>query len=689
MNNNISSYVVGVDVGGTFTDFFFLDETTGDCKVAKVQTTLNNQAEGFLAGILKNVDQVADITTVVHGTTVGTNALHERKGAKTGIITSEGFRDVLEMRRRDRPQTWGLWGSFQPVVPRNLRLEVAERTLADGTVQTTVNQEEVKQAAHKLLAAGVESVSIVFINSYANPENEQIALKIVKEIWPNEFVEISANILPEIREFERTSTTTLNAYLQPTIGSYLAKIEAGLKDEGFKGQLLIVQSNGGVMTVDTARNLPIRTALSGPAAGVIASAYIACEADFPHVITCDMGGTSFDVSLVENCKNTLSAQTNIGFGMTIRTPMIEITTIGAGGGSIAKVDSTNLLQVGPESAGSFPGPVCYGLGNDCPTVTDANVVLGRINADKPIGGKLSRLDVNSAKASIEKQIAAPLGLDVMTAAEAIIKVANSKMAGAIRLVSIERGYDPQKFAAMPFGGGGALHVGALIREVGLRSAIIPRYPGINSALGCVIADMRHDFVQTVNGVLGVLDLKKLEQVMLSLARKGLDLLKNAGVSFKSTKVLFAMDMCYQGQTHTLDVSIPVNFNEYSIAINVKMILDAFEESYRTIYGQPLEGIPVRILNLRTSVLGLRPKFDLTLLAPADGVTLEDMRTDTRQVWFDGAWLETAIYDRLPLSIGVTVPGPAILEQPDSTIFIEPGLRGKVDRFGNLLITKSN
>ena len=689
MNNNISSYVVGVDVGGTFTDFFFLDETTGDCKVAKVQTTLNNQAEGFLAGILKNVDQVADITTVVHGTTVGTNALHERKGAKTGIITSEGFRDVLEMRRRDRPQTWGLWGSFQPVVPRNLRLEVAERTLADGTVQTTVNREEVKQAAHKLLAAGVESVSIVFINSYANPENEQIALKIVKEIWPNEFVEISANILPEIREFERTSTTTLNAYLQPTIGSYLAKIEAGLKDEGFKGQLLIVQSNGGVMTVDTARNLPIRTALSGPAAGVIASAYIACEADFPHVITCDMGGTSFDVSLVENCKNTLSAQTNIGFGMTIRTPMIEITTIGAGGGSIAKVDSTNLLQVGPESAGSFPGPVCYGLGNDCPTVTDANVVLGRINADKPIGGKLSRLDVNSAKASIEKQIAAPLGLDVMTAAEAIIKVANSKMAGAIRLVSIERGYDPQKFAAMPFGGGGALHVGALIREVGLRSAIIPRYPGINSALGCVIADMRHDFVQTVNGVLGVLDLKKLEQVMLSLARKGLDLLKNAGVSFKSTKVLFAMDMCYQGQTHTLDVSIPVNFNEYSIAINVKMILDAFEESYRTIYGQPLEGIPVRILNLRTSVLGLRPKFDLTLLAPADGVTLEDMRTDTRQVWFDGAWLETAIYDRLPLSIGVTVPGPAILEQPDSTIFIEPGLRGKVDRFGNLLITKSN
>ncbi len=687
MNNKTSSYLVGVDVGGTFTDIFFLDETTGSCKVAKVQTTLHNQAQGLLAGVLNNVDHAADITTVVHGTTVGTNALLERKGAKTGIITTSGFRDVLEMRRRDRPQTWGLWGSFSPVVPRDLRHEVPERTLADGTIQTAVNQDAVKEAVQKLLVAEVESISIVFINSYANPENEKIALKIVKELWPNEFVDVSSNILPEIREFERTSTTTLNAYLQPTIGRYLAKLEAGLKDEGFKGQLLIVQSNGGVMTVETAKKLPIRTTLSGPAAGVIASAYIACEAGFPNVITCDMGGTSFDVSLVDNCKNSLSAQTNIGFGMTIRTPMIEITTIGAGGGSIAIVDDTKLLQVGPESAGSHPGPVCYGLGNDRPTVTDANLVLGRINADKPIGGTLSQLDVESAKASIEKHIAIPLGLEVMVAAEAIVKVANSKMAGAIRLVSIERGYDPNKFAAMPFGGGGALHVGALIRDVGLKSALIPRYPGINSALGCTIADMRHDFVQTVNGVLGVLDLTYLEKSMLKLAQKGTDLLKNVGVSFGNIKVLCVMDMCYQGQTHTLDVNIPANFNEISTDIDAKMILNAFEECYRTVYGHPLDGIPVRILNLRISVLGLRPKFDLTLLAPTDGVTLEDMHTDTRLVWFDGGWHETAIYDRLPLSVGVTVSGPAILEQPDCTIFIEPGLKGKVDRFGNLIITE--
>ena len=371
---------------------------------------------------------------MVHGTTVGTNALLERKGAKTGIITTRGFRDVLEMRRRDRPNTWGLWGQFEPVVTRERRLEVAERTLADGSIHTKINASEVKHAALELLKMGVESVCIVFINAYANHENERIALEALREVWPNDYVGASSDILPEIREFERTSTTTLNAYLQPIVASYLRKLEQALQDDGFSGQVLIVQSNGGVMSVDTARQLPVRTALSGPAAGVIASAYFAGEAGFPDVITCDMGGTSFDVSLVADGQSALAAQTNIDFGMTIRTPMIEMTTIGAGGGSIAWVDRGGLLQVGPESAGSDPGPVCYGLGNQRPTVTDANVVLGRINADKPIGGKLDKLDVEAAKSAIDTHVANPLGLATMEAAEAIIRVANSKMAGAIRLV---------------------------------------------------------------------------------------------------------------------------------------------------------------------------------------------------------------------------------------------------------------
>jgi N-methylhydantoinase A len=687
MSDNSSRYVIGVDVGGTFTDVFFLDENTGQCEVAKVPSTPDDQSKGFIDGIRQKVSDFVGVATVVHGTTVGTNALLERKGAKTGIITTRGFRDVLEMRRRDRPNTWGLWGQFEPVVPRDLRLEVAERTLADGTIHTMVDADEVKQAARDLIALGAQSVCIVFINSYANPENEKTALQALREIWPNDYVGASTDILPEIREFERTSTTTLNAYLQPLVASYLHKLESALMGDGFEGQVLIVQSNGGVMTVDTARQLPVRTALSGPAAGVIASAYIAGEAGFPNVITCDMGGTSFDVSLVADGQSALAAQTSIDFGLTVRTPMIEMTTIGAGGGSIAWVDRGGLLQVGPESAGSNPGPVCYGLGNERPTVTDANVVLGRINADKPIGGKLKRLDVEGAKAAIDKHVATPLGLEVMAAAEAIIRVANSKMAGAIRLVSIERGYDPKNFSAMPFGGGGALHTGALIKEVGLESALVPRYPGINSALGCIIADMRHDFVQTVNGILGKLDMAALDAQLSQLAADGLALLENAGVTFEGTEVRFELDMSYLGQTHTVDVSVPLKFEGGRTGVKSAVVLEAFEARYREVYGKPLVGIPIRVLNLRVSAIGRRPKFDLTLLAPADGVSLANARTGTRQVWFDGAFYETGIYQRLPLSIGTEVPGPAILEQPDATICVEPDLMGKVDRFGNLVITR--
>lgn len=686
MNHASPRYVIGVDVGGTFTDVFFLDEINGRCQVAKVPSTLDDQSRGFIEGI-RSGTEFSDVATIVHGTTTGTNALLERKGAKTGIITTSGFRDTLEMRRRDRPQTWGLWGQFEPVVPRNLRLEVNERTLADGTIHQTVDPEEVKEAARKLLAEGVEAVCIIFINAYANTTNERAALLALREVWPNDYTEASSNILPEIREFERTSTTTLNAYLQPLVGRYLHRLEEALVSDGFDGQILIVQSNGGVMSVDTARQLPVRTALSGPAAGVIASAYIAGEAGFPNVITCDMGGTSFDVSLIADGQSALAAQTNIDFGMTVRTPMIEITTIGAGGGSIASVDRGGLLQVGPESAGSDPGPVCYGLGSTRPTVTDANVVLGRINADKPIGGKLAQLDVEAAKTAIEKHVATPLGLEIMVAAEAIIQVANSKMAGAIRLVSIERGHDPNQFSAMPFGGGGALHAGGLIKEVGLQSALVPRYPGINSALGCTIADMRHDFVQTINGMLDGLDMADLENRMARLAQKGLDLLAKAEVSFSGNEVRFELDMSYLGQTHTVDVPLSAVLNNGTVSIDKKTIHSAFEQRYRTIYGRPLSGIAIRVLNLRISAIGRRPKFDLILLAPPPGNTPEDAHTGTRQVWIDGAYHQTAIYDRLPLSVGVQIPGPAILEQPDATIFIEPDQTGTVDRFGNLIITR--
>lgn len=681
--------VVGVDVGGTFTDVFFLNETDGSFDVAKVPSTRRDQSVGIRDGIAQRFDNLSEVSLIIHGTTVGTNALLERKGAKTGIITTSGFRDVIEMRRRDRPETWGLWGMFEPVVSRDLRLEVNERVLADGTIHTVVDETEVVDVATTLMKNGAESVCVFFMNSYANGANEKAAIDAISEIWPNQHITASSEILPEIREFERGSTATLNAYLQPPIGDYLERLEAGLRQGGFGGEILILQSNGGVMSVDIARSFPIRTALSGPAAGVIAGAHIGVSAGFPNLITCDMGGTSFDVSLVADGESAIAAQTSVDFGMVIRTPMIEITTIGAGGGSIAWVDRGGMLQIGPESAGSDPGPVCYCLGNDRPTVTDANVVLGRINADKPIGGKISGLDVDAAKTAISEHIAKPLDIEIMAAAEAVIQVTNARMAGAIRLVSVERGHDPEKFIAMPFGGGGALHAGALIKEVGLSKALVPRFPGVTSALGCVIADMRFDRVHTLNNSLEDLDLDKLTSEMLETAGDGDNRLKEAKVSFESIEHFFDLDMLYVGQTHTVPVRLPIDLDGVRKGFGRDIIQTAFEDSYQRSFGRLLDDISVRVLNLRVTVIGRRPKFNLSILGPSSSGSLEDAKSETRQVWINGQWWDADVYRRLDVPESATVPGPALLEQPDATIFIEPDLEALVDNFGNLVISRKN
>jgi N-methylhydantoinase A len=675
------AFVIGVDVGGTFTDVFFLDEAAGKVSIAKVPSTRGDQSKGFVEGIGQRIADFSNIATVVHGTTVGTNALLERKGARTGIITTRGFRDVLEMRRRDRPTTWGLRGSFTPVVGRPDRVEVTERVLADGSVMAVVDEEEVRNKASELIENGCEAVCVFFINGYANNDNEMHAVQTVRSVWPNPYVTAATEILPEIREFERLSTAALNAYLQPVVSSYLDRLESGLSDRGFSGDVLIVQSNGGVMSVNTAKQYPVRTALSGPAAGVIAASAIARAAGFENIITCDMGGTSFDVSLVAKGKAALAPQTAIDFGMVVRTPMIEITTIGAGGGSIASVDKSGLLQVGPESAGSDPGPVCYGLGNDRPTVTDANVVLGRINANRPIGGKLERLDVKAARAAIRKEIAEPLDLGIEDAAEAILKLANAKMAGAIRLVSIEKGYDPARFAAMPFGGGGALHAGALIKEVGLGSALVPRFPGVTSALGCVVADMRHDRVQTVNRLLSDMDANDLARAMSEEADRTEVILKRSGIAFAGIERIFELDMLYFGQTHT--VSVPLSISERGLTQDD--IRSAFEKAYLEAYGRLLKNIPTRVMNYRVSVVGRRPDLDMSVFAPIDGKPASQCLIATREVFADGSYHKAAIYERLELAAGEKIRGPAILEQPDSTIFVDPGLAARVDRFGNLII----
>ncbi len=677
--------VVGVDVGGTFTDLFWFDEAGKRFRTAKVPSQRGDEAKGFIVG-LASFGPVSELASIVHGTTVGTNALLERKGAKIGVITTPGFRDALEMRRRDRRQTWGLWGDFTPVASRDCRLEVPERTLADGTIRVAVDRDAVCEAARALLDKGCEALAIIFINAYANPQNERNALQAASEVWPNNSFACSSAILPEIREFERASTTALNATLQPVVGSYLGRLENALEADGFAGRLHIVQSNGGVMSTATARRLPVRTALSGPAAGVIAAAAVARAAGHPDIITGDLGGTSFDVSLIAGGNAALAAQTTIDFGLVIRTPMIEITTIGAGGGSIARVDAGSLLEVGPESAGSRPGPVCYGQGNTRPTLTDANLVLGRIDGEKPLG-TLQRLDVEAARVAIRQEIAEPLGLDLMAAAEAIVKIANARMAGAIRLVSIERGHDPAKFMAMPFGGGGALHAGALITEVGLKGALVPRFPGVTSALGCVIADIRHDGVQTVNLALDVLDAAALDARMVEAGRDAYAVVADAGLSVERIDVLYELDMHYLGQTHTVSVPLPVALGHDGTGVSAEIIRHAFEVAYGTAFSRLLPGIPVRIVTLRTAAIGRRPAFDLTALAPSAEADLQAARRGSRKVYLDGAWRETAIWSRLELPVGARIDGPAILEQPDATILVDPGLTAEVDALGNLVILR--
>ncbi|MCM2292419.1 hydantoinase/oxoprolinase family protein [Allorhizobium sp. BGMRC 0089] len=681
---SVKSYAVGVDVGGTFTDIFVLNQTTGDVAITKLPSTLDNQSRGLVEGIGRKVADFATIASIIHGTTTGTNALLERKGAVTGMITTAGFRDILEMRRRDRPQTWGLRGSYEPVIRRDRRLEVTERTHADGSVVTAVDPEEVKRAARQLLDMGCASVVIFFVNSYANDANERAAAAAVREVWPNAYVTRATEILPEIREFERVSTGALNAYLQPVVSSYMDRLDAGLSEHGFDGDLLIVQSNGGVMSVDTARAYPVRTALSGPAAGVRAAQAIAAAAGLDNIITCDLGGTSFDVSLIAGGEAALAPQTAIDFGLVVRTPMIEITTIGAGGGSIASIDAGGLLQVGPESAGSNPGPVCYGLGNTQPTLTDANLVLGRINADRPIGGKLNRLDVEAARAAIARTVGDGLGLGPEDAAEAILKVANAKMAGAIRLVSIERGHDPARFHAMPFGGGGALHVGALIADCGLKGALVPRYPGVTSALGCVVADMRHDRVRTVNRLLSGLDCAALGADMRDDAQSLHALLARAGVSFAGVETVYELDMLYLGQTHT--VSVPLHIPDGGLTDGV--IVEAFDRAYREAFGRLLEGIEKRVMNYRVAVIGRRPPFDMRVFAPTEGKSPGECLTAHRTVYVGGKWQDIPVYDRLSLAVGSVVSGPCLLEQADTTIFVDPGLAARTDAMGNLIMERN-
>ena len=685
---------VGVDVGGTFTDVFVLDESAGTVTVAKVPTTRPDQSIGFLDGIARAVERLADIAVVVHGTTVGTNALLERKGARSGVITTAGLRDVLAMRRRDRPRTWGLRGRFEPVVDRRHRLEVPERTLADGSIRTPVDLEAVRAAARELLAAGCESVSVLFANAYANPENEMRAAAAVRALWPNPHVAASSEILPEIREFERFSTTALNAYLQPEVSGYLHRLEASLRGGGFGGEFMIVQSNGGVMGVETACRLPVRTALSGPAAGVIAAGYIAGCAGFDNVVTGDMGGTSFDVSLIADGRTMLGPETAIDFGLVVRTPMIEIATIGAGGGSIARVDAGGLLAIGPESAGSEPGPVAFGRGGTAPTVSDADVTLGYLRPEGFAEGQLA-LDVAAATEAIGGEIGAALELDAIAAADGVSRIVDESMASAARMHAVESGKDLGARTMIAFGGNGPLHACRVARSAGVRRVLVPPEPGVGSALGFLHAPVSFERVRSRHTRLRELDAGAVNTLLEAMEAEARGVVRQ-GAPDGELRVARTAFMRYSGQGHEIDIALP---GRTLGAEDRETLIDAFERAYARQFSRPVPGMDIEILNwaVRVSAPASVVADPITArlvddAAGGSGAEPPSRRRDwreTREIVCDvsGERVAAVFVPRDALVPGDRLSGPALIAEPQTTTFVGSDFGARVDTHGNLVLTR--
>ena len=472
---DMARYNLGIDVGGTFTDLLLADAETGTFQVAKVSTTPDDQSRGVLAGVESLGIDIAEIASIAHGTTAGTNAILERKGARVGMITTRGFRDVIELGRRTRPFAYGMIGSYEAIIPRELRLEVTERVGAEGDVIIPLDEGGLRAAIERLARLDLDALVIHFLHSYADPAHERRALEIARDLWPTPYVVAGSAILPEFREFERGVTASLNAYIQPIVSSYIERLNRQLRDDGLVHDLLVMQGNGGMMAASVVADHAIHTVMSGPAAGATAAARTATFAGFPNIITCDMGGTSFDVALIRDGQPVLTTERELGYGLPVRVPMVDIQTIGAGGGSIARINAAGILQVGPDSAGAEPGPICYGRGGTEPTVTDANLLLGRIDP-ATLAGELSPASIDTVRDAIREKIGDPLGLDAVEAAAAIISVTNNQLAGAIRMVSIEKGHDPRDFALFPFGGAGPLHAVALARELGIPQLLIPRFP---------------------------------------------------------------------------------------------------------------------------------------------------------------------------------------------------------------------
>ncbi|MDQ0394339.1 hydantoinase/oxoprolinase family protein [Labrys monachus] len=661
---------VACDVGGTFTDICVLNESSGRMHVAKVPTT-PDPIEGVLAGIEAGGVDLNDLVLFSHGTTLATNALITRRFPPAVMITTKGFRDTIEIRRGNRDDLWDTYKEMaKPYIRRRDRLVVTERTDYAGVIVTPLNEEEARDLARIVGKRGVKTVAICFANAFINPKNEQRMRDILAAEIPDATISLSSDIMPEIFEHERFSTTVANAVLAPVVGSYARRLEGRMKEGGYKEDVLLLHSGGGVMTAKTAEQYAARLSASGIAAGAIASRFVAEHAGFKNSIGLDMGGTSTDVSLCDNGNLRITKEWYVEYGYPICFPSIEVLTIGAGGGSLAWIDAAKSLRNGPQSAGSTPGPACYGRGGTNPTNCDANVVLGRLS-DNLAGGKVS-LDKTLATEAIRKGVAEPLGMSVEDAALAVLKVANANMADAVRLLSIRRGYDPRDFALVAFGGAGPLHGAALARDLSIPVVLVPPNPGVTSALGCLLVDIQHDVTQMYLSKTDDVNIDDLEATYRALEIEGRERLRNEGVPDDRMVFQRKIDMRYLGQWRALSIglSAPVLSLEEAIA--------TFHHEHGREHNYSRPGAPVEVYRVSVIATGLTPKARFAEFDPVDAPAVP---AGTRLVRFDELpeAVETPVYDRATLQAGMKVAGPAVIDQLDSTIIVPPGVTAEVDR----------
>ena len=678
-------YRIGIDVGGTFTDVTLLNSETGAYYTYKLSSTLHDQSEAIANGTKETLAlygvPVEQLEYFGHGTTVATNMIIERKGAKTALITTKGFRDLLEIGRQTRPSLYDIMEDKpETLVRRALRREVDERTMADGTILRKVNRDEVLRVLSQLKEKGVESLAVCFLFSFLNPENERIVEQCIKETWPEVYCSVSSTILPEFREFERLSTTVINSYLGPRMKMYIHHLQDRIRQVGVRVEPYITQSNGGVMSISSTIQTPVQTALSGPSAGVMGAVYVAKAAGFLDIITYDMGGTSTDVSLVKDGIAEYTTKRKV-CGLPSGVPMIDVHAVGAGGGSIAHIDNAGALKVGPESAGANPGPVAYNLGNEQPVVTDANLVLGRINPHYVLGGRL-KIDAQLSRAAMKKQIADPMGLSVEAAAQGVISVVNSNMARAIRVITVEKGHNPSDFTLVAYGGAGPLHAVHLAQEMGIHTVLIPPAPGALCALGLLTADIKKSYVKTALIPYDQATPEQINQAVLPLMEEGSRWLASENVSEQRRQFHNVAEMRYVGQNYELQVEIPAGLVDQADLDRMK---EDFFRAHEMNYGYYNPNAPVQFVNFRSEAIGQVQKPRLAELT-GHMETPSGAVIDHRDVYFEESGLvRCPVYDRSKFGRCPRVDGPCIVEQMDSTTVIPPNTWFEVDIHGNLIV----